>query len=277
MVLMLTSCGYSNAEQKEKIEMFQSFDKTTECVVLTVFQLVVKDTHYDLSDIKYNDKKCNIVFLEDDGFYSYTLDRNNLCVEFLFTYYEDLKTVFLGSETMPSSSIAAGFFIDKSFCFRTTNKEKSTIYYFWNTETQQSTTIDYSETFRDKYEWSEDGNRSKDYSISYNSYAIKPYLEVTQNSTNITKRIDSSVLNTFEEGRKIKEEYPLYSNLEFNIARAFERNGDIFFISYFGVSPLGDPCYYYVLKWNFETEKCEFCTCYYFDEYQEWVDDMYVY
>ena len=80
-------------------------------------------------------------------------------------------------------------------------------------------------------------------------------------------------MNTFEEGKKIKK---TNSSTVFNIAHAFEDDGTIYFVSIFGVNPLGDPCYCYVYKWNFETEECEFYTSIHFEFYQEWVTDMYI-
>lgn len=69
----------------EKIaSMFDSFNKSEDIVLLTHFELVVQGTHYDLADIQYNEQRCNIVFLEENGFYSYVYDRDNFFVEFLY-------------------------------------------------------------------------------------------------------------------------------------------------------------------------------------------------
>ena len=101
------------------------------------------------------------------------------------------------------------------------------------------------------------------------------YLDVTDNQTNVTKRIDKSVMKTFDEGRKITKTRSSTS-WAFDILRVFERDGDIYFLSYYEVGFLGDPCYYFVTKWNFETEKCQFHTAVYFENYPNSIGDMYI-
>ena len=280
LLLSTAACGFSKEKQQEIISMFEAFDKAKDTIVLTYFELVVHETHYDLDDITYNGQKCHIVFLEENGFYSYTYNQEDLSVEFLYTLYEGFETVSFGTETLPSQIINA-FFSDNCFWFRMddprTNLFKQ-IYYSWCIDTKQAEIVDSWQISKD-YEYSMDGNRSKRYSFSYtapsyeNADTEESYLDVTDNKTGITKRIDSSILDTFEEGRKIKE---VSKYTRFNIQQAFEDNGDIYFLSSFMVGFDGSPCYYYVYKWNFETEQCVFYTSVYFDEYQEWVSDLYV-
>ena len=275
MVISLSSCGYSEAKQNEIISMFDSFDKSQNCVILTEKLLVVRDTQYNLSEIQYNDKRCNIVLLEEDGFYAYTFDREELSVEFLFTYYESFESVLLGTETVPSNVIN-GFFADNCFWFRMNDPktdEFNQIYYAWNVDTHQITIVDTDDLPQD-FEYAKDNNRSKEYSFSYNSKVWNRSIDVTDNNTKITKTIDKSVLNTFEEGQKISR---MRHMKLFDVAHVFERDGDVYFASFFEVGPLGDPCYYYVVKWNFETEECDFYTSFYFEEFQDHIYDMYIF
>ncbi len=233
----------------------------------------MKDTSYDLSEIKYNDKQCNIVFLEQTGFYSYIYNRERSSVEFLFTYYDGFETRLLGEENLPSEIINS-FFGDNCFWFRMHNPETdgfNQIYYSWNVDTHKIEIADSDDIARD-YEYSIDNNRSKDYSFSHKSNFTDDILEITDNKTGVVKRIDKSVLNTFDEGRKILAIAPEYP---FNISRVFERDGDVYFITFFEVDFLGDPSYYYIVKWNFETEECDFYTSLYFETFQKWIDDMY--
>ena len=271
MIFSLTSCSYFKSDKQEIASMFDSFGKSENIILLTCFELVVNETHYDLSDIKYNDQKCNIVFLEETGFYSYTYDEENLSVEFLYTLYNGFETTSLGVETLPSKIINA-FYADNCFLFRMDDPdidEFQQMYYSWCISTKQADIIDSDSISRD-YEYSEDSNRSAKYSFSYTSRLLfGNYLEITDTESGITKKIDRSILKTFEEGKKIRK---ANSDTKFNIQHAFENNGTIYLASFFG----GDPCYCYVFTWNFETEKCEFYTFVCFEEYQEWVDDMYI-
>ncbi|MBQ8058036.1 MAG: hypothetical protein IJ275_06865 [Ruminococcus sp.] len=274
MTFLLTACVHTDAKSKEIDEMFASFNKSDNCVLLTDDYLIVRDTYHDLSQIKYGDKNCNVIFLEENGFYSYTYNDDNLTVEFLYTKYEDFETVLLGSATLPSDIINA-FYKDKCFWFRVDDPktdEFNQLYCSWSVETQQMTCTDTDE-FENEIEYVMDNNRSNDYSFTYHSGFIGSYLEIVDNKTNIIKRIDRSTLNTFEEGKKLKK---LDKMMSFNIGKVFEKDGDIYYTSFFEAGNWGDQSYEYIVKWNFETEECEFFTSYYFEEFQDSICDMYI-
>ena len=274
LLLSLTACGNIENQKQEIVLMFDSFNKSENIILLTAFELVVNGTHYNLDDIRYNDRRCNIVFLDENGFYSYIYDQDNLSVEFLYTLYETFETTSLMTAVLPSKIINA-FWGDNCFWFRMDDPntgEFQQMYYSWCVDTKQVNIV-YSDSISDDYENSIESNRSTKYSFTYTSKLLGNDLEITDNESGITKRIDSSVLDTFEEGKVIKK---ANSSTAFNIAHAFEKDGCIYVASIFGVNPLGDPCYCYVYKWDFESEKAEFHTSVNFETYQEWVTDMYI-
>lgn len=274
LILGLTSCGYSEKKQEKVAAMFDSFPKMQQSIILTNHKLVIGDKHYDLSEIKYEGKECNILFLEETGFYSYTYNQEDLSVQFLFTKYENFENTLLGTDTLPSK-IINDFWGNNCFWFRMDDpatEEFKQMYYTWNIETQQTAIIN-SEEVSDNYEYSADNNRSPQFSFQRNDKMFNDSLDITDNNTNTTKRIDKSILKTFDEGKQIKK-----NALEpgFDISHVFEKDGDIYFISYYGVEAWGDPCYYYVVKWNFEKETCELYAYIYFDQFQDWIVDMYI-
>ena len=274
LTFSLVSCGNNERQKQEIASMFDSFNKSEDIVLLTCFELVINETHYDLDDIKYNGQQCNIVFLEEDGFYSYIHNQDNLSVEFLYTLYETFETTSLGTEILPSKIINA-FWGDNCFWFRMDNPdtdEFQQMYYSWCIDDKQVNIVD-SDSISDDYEYSKDSNRSTKYSFTYTSKLLGNYLEITDNESGITRRVDNSVLNTFEEGKEIKK---ASSPTVFNISHAFEDDGAIYFVSLFGVDFFGNPCYCYVYSWDFETEECAFYTYVYFESNQEWVTDMYI-
>ena len=114
--LLLSSTACVNQNQDIAL-MFESFDNSENIILLTAFELVVNGTHYDLDNIKYNDQLCNIVLLDENGFYSYTYNQDTLSVEFLYTLYETFDTTSLGTEILPSEIINA-FWGDNCFWFR---------------------------------------------------------------------------------------------------------------------------------------------------------------
>ena len=274
LLLSLTSCGNNEERTQAVTAMFDSFDKSEDIILLTCFELVVNGRHYDLSDIKYSGQRCNIVFLEENGFYSYIYDPAHLSVEFLYSRYDTFETTSLGTTTLPAE-IDNAFWQDDCFYFRIddpSTDEFQQMYYSWCIDTKQVTIVKHDSISLDT-EYSVDNNRSAKYSFAFISTLFNDYLEITDKESGITKTVDPSILRTFDEGNKISH---ADRHTTFNIQQAFEHNGTIYFASLFAVNPLGDPCYCYVYAWNFETEECEFYTAVPFDSYQEWVTDMYI-
>ena len=180
------SVGQTTPEDVET--MFNSFNKSEDYVLLTHFELVIKGEHYDRSEIKYNGKETNIVFLEEDGFYSYTYSAEDLLVEFLYTTYDSFETIELGEATLPKKIINS-FYGDNCFWFRiddpSTDKFKQ-IYYCWNV-------VDKTKKIVDEFPYSVlsvDNNRSSGYTVDYKS---RPYetstLVIVQNDTGVKKKL----------------------------------------------------------------------------------------
>ena len=257
------------------VSMLDSYEQSEDIILLTCFELVVDGIHYDLDDIRYNGQPCSIVFLEEDGFYSYVEDaRDRLSVEFLYTSYETFETTSLGAAMLPSKIIHA-FWGDDCFWFRMDDPNVDTfqqMYYSWNVQTKQEETVAHDSISED-YPYSIDRNRSERYSFAYTSKAMGSYLEITDKESGVTKKIDRSILKTFEEGKKIRK-----GNLStgFHILNAFEDNGTIYLASFFVDNLLSGSCYCYVYQWDFETEECALYTSVCFDSYQEWVTDLYI-
>ena len=270
-MFLMSACYSSEKKLQEIQDMFNSFNHSSDYVLLTHFELVVSDKHYIRSDIKYNDKVQNIVFLEQEGYYSYTYDEDIFYVELLFTTYENFETKLLGTLNIPETIINASWF-NNSFCFRMDDpevKEFKPIYYCWNIMDKESYYLD---TINGN-EYSIDNNRNGDYSLKRNSKVFNNTLEITNKKTSIKKVIDISILDSFEEGKKIKSAHRKFS-YTFDPLQVYIIENDFYFVSAIGADFLGDSHYHYILKWNFETEECSYISTIYFDHYQEWVDDF---
>ena len=262
------SVGQTTPEDVET--MFNSFNKSEDYVLLTLFELVIKGEHYDRSEIKYNGKETNIVFLEEDGFYSYTYSAEDLLVELLYTTYDSFETTELYETELPSKMLDGCHYVDNCFWLRlddpSTDKFKQ-IYYCWNV-------VDKTEKIVDEFPYSVlsvDNNRTKDYTFIYHSGAFNNTLDIIDNDTGVNKIITKSILRTFEEGKQISR---LNSSVVFAPKQVYVIGDDIYFTASVGIGFLADIQYYYILKWNFNTEECTFITSTRFDKFQEWVDDM---
>lgn len=276
VILFTVSCfsscaGYEDPE--EIAAMFDSFGKSENYVLLTCFELVIKGERYKRTDIKYKGESTYIVFLDEQGFYSYSYRDTDLCVKFLYTTYDGFKTTELGEAILPAEKIIS-FYRDNCFWFRMDDpsiEQFRQMYYCWDTVSKTGAAVDRDDVTKN-YENSEDNGRTKDYTLDYHSgFFGGSRMEITENSTGTKKVIDRSVLKTFEEGRKIDD---ANSSTVFTPAQVYIIGDDVYFVSGFGVGFLGDPHYYYIVKWNFYTEECTYITSVYFDYFQEWVDDV---
>lgn len=279
---VVASLSYNEEEGQEIMEMFDSFENSQDYILVTRYQprhqLVLDGVHHDLSDMKYNGRTCNILFIEENGFYSYTYDYETLTVEFLFTRYEDFETTLLGTDVVPSHIINdSGSYCDRCFWFRMDDpqvEEFKQIIYSWNIDTKQAKIVDCDAVSR-KREESMDNNRSEKYSFQRKDGLFKSDLYVTDNETGVTKKLNKSLLDTFEEGRKIKKK--LRNTAGFGINQTFVKGDDIYLASILIINSNGkDNCYWYIFKWNFETEECTYFTAAYFESYQKRVVDMYI-
>ena len=240
---------------------------------MTHFELVVKGEHYERDKIKYNGKDTTILFLDEDGFYSYAFDKQTLSVEFLYTTYANFEVTKLGETTL-HTRIIHSFFGDYCFWFRIDDvslDEFGQVYYCWNIAEKTGSIVNDVER---SYEYSIDNNRTKCYTFHHQNTLFDSILEITHNDTAVKKIIDNSILKTFEEGKQISESN---SGTVFDPEQVYIVGDDVYFVSGFGVGPLAGRHYYYVVKWNFNTEECTFLTSVYFDYFQEWVDDMIIF
>ena len=62
----------------------------------------------------------------------------------------------------------------------------------------------------------------------------------------------------------------------FIIGAVYTSGRDIYFVNMLLLEFLGNKMYYYVIKWNFDTEQCSYFTSVYFEYYQEYVTDFVV-
>lgn len=270
IVFSFTSCfGYSDPEEVE--EMFTSFNHSENYALLTHFQLVVNGEHYERSEIKYNGKDTDIVFLEESGFYSYAYSEEDSIIEFLFTTYYNFEVTKLGEMTLPTTEFVHSYFYNNCFWIRmhaNPDDEVDFIHYCWSTLEKTGHLVDNY----DFYNCLPDYNRSNDYTFSYKSSLFIEELTIVNNDTGVEKKINKSILKTFEEGIKISNSN---SSTRFRPDRVYAIDDDIYFISSFGVGPLSTTAYYiYIVKWNFNTEECTFVTSTRFDYAQEWEDDF---
>ena len=269
--LILSSCGfYTENERQEIIEMFNSFGYTDKYIVRTTFQLHVGETIVDIEDITYNGQQCEPIFLEEEGFYAYSCNEEETELNLLHIYYEDMKIELLDEFAIPSRIVNTAYLND-SFYFRIAERYNQK-YIIYNMITKEITNVDTDDV--DVYEGSIDNNRSTKYKLTYKDSAFGSDSVVVENkATGIKKKITKSLLNTFEEGKMIEKKRRIDP---FDISKIFVEEDDFYIIGYFGLDGLGMDYFYYIWKWNFETEKAEYYTSIYITTYSGDVKDLYI-
>jgi len=271
-VLILFSCNYSDRYLHEIDEMFKSFEYNDNYVLLTHFELVIKEERYKRKEIKYNGKLSNILFLEQDGFYSYTYDEESFFVEFLFTTYENFEVNKIGSLSLPSKLLSCTWG-NYSYWLRIDDplvEEYSPIYYCWNINSKKMT-IEEKSHIDEEYKYDADNFRNNNFLFESKSNIFSSTLDIIDKKSNVKKTINKSILNKFEEGQKIKSHT---SSTSFNPGKVYVDDRDFYITLSFGADFLAEHYYYYIIKWNFDTEEASYYTSIYFDYFQEWNDDF---
>lgn len=269
--LILTSCGfYTENERQEIIEMFNSFGHTDKYIVQTTYQLYIGETIIDVKDITYNGQQCETIILEEEGFYAYACNEEQTELNLLYISYEDMQIELLDEFAIPSRVINA-FFSNNSFYFRIAERYNQK-YIIYNMITKEITDVDTDDV--DVDEWAIDNNRSTKYKLTYKDSAFgSDSVVVTNKASGVKKKITKSLLNTFEEGKLIEKKRKIDP---FDISSVFVENDDFYIIGYFGLYGLGMDYFYYIWKWNFETEKAEYYTSIYITTYSGDVKDLYI-
>ena len=109
------TCVPNEKKLKRVEEMFNSFPKANNYVLLTNRELVYRGNRIPLEEITYNGDYGPIVYLDQEGFYSYVRDDSELTVTFYYTTYADLRSEELGQISIPGRLWFECVFYDGSY------------------------------------------------------------------------------------------------------------------------------------------------------------------
>ena len=245
----------SAARREEIRETFEALPHTDSYALVRYDRWIIRGETYELDDPLY---------LDETGFFSASYVLSPVpTISFYHTEFEDMERELLGSAPLPSPySPSFLWYSDGNFYYRADTprgEEGGYEYrtYRWNVNDQVAveTDEDYPSAIADResdYEFDFDGF------IGFSTFRWYKRVKVTEKSTGITKTVDKKTLKTFPEGKTI---YRLESSERNFIAAARIISGDdIYFIFRFAVGiPVGqDVVYFYIVKWNFQTEECSF-------------------
>ena len=276
LVFSLNSC-YNSPENVQRIkDTFAAFPYSDQFIMVTAYEVRIGDTVIDRDDISYNGEDCHIIFTEAEGAYGYSIDpKNSSVINVVYIDYGDLSTELIANLELPSSVIASEVWDGKLY-FRVLDPDSekgNQLYFIYDIATEDTQTVD-TDDIEYELEYSADHSRSSVYTIMVKLKRFSNVLDITDKTTGKTKEVGNKLLKGCEEVRSLIKLGR--TNLGTGCNAAYEKDGVIYIPFLYCLGPLGSPCYYYIMKYDFESHSMEYYTSVYFAEYPEHIVDIYI-
>ena len=107
------------------------------------------------------------------------------------------------------------------------------------------------------------------------SFFSSSSLLITKIESGETKEVDYSLFDTFEEGKKILALGNMF-DLGTHCSDFYEQDGEIYLTYLYQDGFLGNPCHFFILKYDFEQNTLSYYTSLFFEEYQDHVSLLYI-
>ena len=276
LALCMSACGNSPEKIQRIKDTFASFPYSDRFIMVTLYEIRVGDTVIGLDDIDYNGEPLRIIFTEEHGAYGYSVDpESSSVINVVYLDYDSLAVELVAELQLPSSVIASEVWDGKLY-FRTLNpdsEEDNQLYFIYDIATGDTQTVD-TDDVEYELEYSADHSRSSEYTIMRKLKRFSNVLEITDKATRKRKEIGNKLLENCKEGRSLIKLGR--TNLGTGCSEAYEKDGSIYIPFLYCLDPLGNPCYYYIMKYDFESHAMEYYTSVYFEEYPEDIVDIYI-
>lgn len=268
MCFSLISCTNSE-DQQEIIDTFNSFASDDNYIFQTIYEFHLGKTIIPNSELIYNENRCKFLTSTDDCAYGYCESEDGAIAYIVSLDYESLEISLYDTVILPSDLIHASFY-DNSFYFRTDDPSTEefqqiyTIYDMANKEISTCNTDDFIDVVERR-------DLHRDYEFEYPDLDILGNLKVKiiNIKTGETKKFSSNNLKECEEGKLIYKLPHRQTNLGTIPSDIFVDGNDIYFLCLQSIGFLGYPSYYFIVKYNFNTENVEYCSTIYFEDYPE--------
>ena len=277
LVLGFVSCINSPQRQQKIMEMFDSFPKSDQYILATKDKILVGEKEIDLNSVKYNGERCHLIAAEETGAYAYFRSgQAENSVGIVYISYAPVEVQLLTTvENLPSILVTE--YCESKLYFRVSDPQsnRNQLYFIYDILSGESGYVDTNQQ-PDDFESSADHHRSSVYTICIDQNDGGNCLRVTKKETGETKIIDNTLIGTCEEGKQILD-MARVPELGRGCSTAYEKNGDIYVLFLYTTDGfLGNPCHYYILKYNFENHCMEYYTSVFFETYPEVIKDLYI-
>ncbi len=286
--IMLTCSCANEKKQTETIQAFASSENSENYIIRTEKCIYMHEKELLESDFLYEENPCEFVLLSEEGVYAYAYSPlQEYLVNILFISYDTKEITQIGTLQLPDEVIAVTHH-SSALYFRTIDPatdEFRQIYYTFHLETGESSSV-YTEELRGSLgydpEYARDFNRSEKYRIeSFNNNIFSIFhgnrISVTNKETGERKILNTKLLQTCEEGKRI---YELGKRKEIGgFYAAYEQDGIVYVEGYhntFGSFSGPSPCHAFIMKYNFEGHSFSYHTAVYFEDYPGHILEIYI-
>lgn len=264
----LVSCT-NFEEQQEIIDIFDSFESNNNYIFQTAFEFHLGKTIIPNSKLAYNEQRCTFLTSTDTCAYGYCESEDRITAYIVCLDYETLVISLCDTVSLPSTLINASFY-NNSFYFRTddpSTEEFEQMYTVYDMSTKKISSCN-TDDFIDLVERRD---FSGDYEFEYPDLFVFGNLKtkIINTKTGETRKFSSKILKGCEEGKRILKLPHRQTNLGTIPSDIYVDDNDIYFLCLQSIGFLGYPSYYFIVKYNFETESIEYCSTIYFEDYPE--------
>lgn len=277
VVICFSFISCTDTEERYEItDTFSKFKSNDNYIFQTLYELHLGKNVIPNSELTYNGFECEFLYSTDFCAYGYCKNDIETTVYIVSIDYDSLDISLCDTVELPSDLIHGSFY-DNSFYFRTndpTTDEFQQMYTIYDMSNKEISTCD-TDDFIDVVERRDIHG---DYEFEYPDLPLIGNLKVriTNTKTNETKRFSSKKLKGCEEGKKILKLPHKQTNLGVIPSDVYVDGDDIYFLCLQSIGFLGNPSYYFIVKYNFNTESIEYCSTIYFKTYPENTSFFYI-
>ena len=226
-------------------------------------------------DFYYDGNKLRIIMLSDEGAYACPDSSSSSEIDLFLISYDDFSVEKINTVTLPGSFTYGGH-IGNELYFRSyvksADRNGKAYYTFFDVTGNETKQVDEFEWEELSYSEKADSFQSENYSVeSNNNRIIAPLiygngLIIEDLETKEKKTVDNRILKTCEEGKQLLS-FPGGDLGGFY--NALEKDGHIYLLNSFTDDAFGDPIYYLVFEYDFETETVKYVSSIYLEEFKK--------
>ena len=213
--------------------------------------------------------------LSDEGAYACPDSSSSSEIDLFLISYDDFSVEKINTVTLPGSFIHGGHIGNELYFMsyvKSADRNGKAYYTFFDVTGNETKQVDEFEWDELSYNEKAHSFQSENYSVeSNNNRIIAPLIYgngmiIEDLETKEKKTVDNRILKTCEEGKQLLSFPGGYLGGFYN---ALEKDGHIYLLNSFTDDGFGDPIYYLVFEYDFETETVKYVSSIYLEEFKK--------